>query len=294
MRIAERILYSLAQRLSPTEVAQTSDMKASIRSPEAYVHYRASLAKQHLLEAAGRYGVSVRGRRVLDFGCFDGAMTATHLEEGAAHVFGVDIDASAVARARSRYTDPRLTFETGTVSTIPLPDSTVDVVLSYDVFEHVSQVPDILGELRRVLTPGGTVLIGTWGWWHPFAPHLFSAMPVPWAHMVFSERTMLAACQRVSLSDWYQPNMHDFDGQGKRRTDQYTHTAISTDYLNKYLIGDFERDFRASGLRHKTHLVPFRSRYARWTRPLLAVPLAREFVAGYVWFVLTKPLETPE
>ncbi|MGE0815519.1 MAG: class I SAM-dependent methyltransferase [Vicinamibacterales bacterium] len=289
MVLGELVLCELARRLSRTEVAHTSDMKASLKDADAYAGFRESKARQHIFEAAARYDVSVRGRRVLDLGCFDGAISQVYLDEGATHVYGVDIDAAAIKRARTNFTDPRLTFETGTVSTIPLPDRCVDVVVSYDVFEHVSRISTILRELERVLTPGGTVLIGTWGWWHPFAPHLFSAMPVPWAHVVFSERTVLKACRRVYLSNWYQPTMHDFDDEGRRRPDKYTHTSISTDYLNKYLIRDFERDFRASGLRHETHLVPFGSRYARWTRPLLAVPMLREFLAGYVWFVLTKP-----
>ncbi len=56
----------------------------------------------------------------------------------------------------------------------------VDVVLCYDVFEHVSRPAAVLDECYRILKPGGKMLIGTWGWYHPFAPHLWSTMPVPW------------------------------------------------------------------------------------------------------------------
>src|SRR5262249_2905539 len=138
------------------------------------------------------------------------------------------------------------------------------------------------------LVPGGKALIGTWSWWHPFAPHLWSVMPVPWAQVFFSERTILKVCRRVYHSAWYVPNMHDYDENGQRLADRYAHEAISTDYLNKYLIRDFEGALRASGFDYETHPVPFGSRYARWTRLCLRVPWLREFVAGYVWFVLTK------
>ena len=86
----------------------------------------------------------------------------------------------------------------------------------------------------------------------------------------------------------YIPNMHDYDQEGQRLADKYTHETISTDYLNKCLIQDFERAFLASGFVYETHPVPFGSRYARWTRVCLHMPWLREFMAGYVWFVLTK------
>ena len=50
---------------------------------------------------------------------------------------------------------------------------------------------------------------------------------------------------------------------GKRLPDKYTHQTISTDYLNKLLIKDFEQLFLASGFIYETHPVPFGSRYAR-------------------------------
>ena len=288
MRIAELALLKLARALHRTEVAHSSQMKAALADPDSYDGYR-SAEIHRVITAATRYGVALSGKRVLDFGCNDGALSPGYLRHGATHVFGVDIDAAAVARARQLHAQPRVTFEVGTPTTIPLDDASVDTVVSYDVFEHVARMPAILQELTRILSPRGQVLVGTWGWWHPFAPHLWTAMPVPWAHLLVSERTLLAACRRVYLSDWYVPTMHDLDANGRKRDDKYRATKISTDYLNKYLIRDFERDFRASGFNHETHLVPFGSSYAAWTAALLPVPWLRELLAGYVWFVLTKP-----
>jgi hypothetical protein len=113
-------------------------------------------------------------------------------------------------------------------------------------------------------------------------------MPVPWAHVVVSERTLLRACRRVYNSRWYVPTMYDFDENGERNTDKYAHESISGDYLNKLLIRDFEKVFSNAGFACATRLVPFGSKAARWTRVFLRVPWLREFFAGYVWFVLTK------
>jgi hypothetical protein len=111
-------------------------------------------------------------------------------------------------------------------------------------------------------------------------------MPVPWAHALVSERTLLRACRRVYHSSWYTPMRHDFDANGRRKQDRYTEESISTDYLNKYLVTDFERAFERSGLDWRLELEPFGS--APWTRPLLAVPVAREFLHRYFWAVLEK------
>jgi SAM-dependent methyltransferase len=287
MWIAEQILFQLAHSLYRTEVAHSSEMKNALQHIDAYDAYRAAEINR-ILEAVKRYRIPITGRTIVDFGCNDGAISAEYLRRGAARVIGVDIDERAIQRARALHHEERLTFVQSAVSTIPLEDRSADAVISYDVFEHVSQPTTILNELYRILTSAGQALIGTWSWWHPFAPHLWAVMPVPWAHVFFSEQTILRVCQRVYHSPWYTPNMHDYDQDGQRLADKYTHESISTDYLNKYLIRDFQRAFLASGFVYETHLVPFGSRYARWTSACLHVPWLREFMAGYVWFVLTK------
>lgn len=291
MWIAEQLLFGLCRALYRTQVAHSSDMKDALHDIDAYDSYRAGEIGR-ILEMVERLDVPIAGRTVLDLGCNDGAISEEYLRRGAGRVIGVDIDARAIERAGARHSDERLSFVVSTVGGIPLEDRSVETIISYDVFEHIARPDAMLGEMRRILAPGGRVLIGTWGWRHPFAPHLWSVMPVPWAHVVFSERTVLRVCRRVYHSSWYVPNMHDFDDRGERFADKFANERISSDYLNKYLIRDFERAFLNSGFDCEVHAVPFGSAYARWTRPLLAVPWLCEFLAGYVWFVLKKA-ETP-
>ena len=290
--LSERLLYRLARRLYRSEVAHTVQMKSALGSAEAYDRFRTAEAAQ-VLEALRRYGVGIAGRTVIDFGCDDGAMSVAYLRAGARRVIGVDINAKALARARDLFKDERLRFLESTASAIPVESESVDLIVSFDVLEHVAQPLPILREMYRILAPGGRVAIQTIGWLMPFAPHLWSVMPVPWAHVLFSERTVLHTCRRVYHSPWYQPNMHDFDAQGVRLAEKYTHEAISTDYLNKYWIRDFERAFRAAGFRYTTDIVMFQSRYARWLRRLAQVPLVRELSGRTVWFQLTKDVAKP-
>ncbi len=290
MWIAEQFLFQLARTLYRTEVAHSLEMKKALKNIDAYDAYRAAEITR-IAEAVERYRIPIAERTIMDLGCNDGAISMEYLRRGAAKVVGIDIDERAIQRAAALHHDERLIFVQNGVDSIPLDDRSVDVVMSYDVFEHVSQPTTILKELYRILTPTGKALIGTWSWFHPFAPHLWSVMPVPWAHVFFSEQTLLRVCRRVYHSSWYAPNMHDYDEDGQRFPDKYTHQTISTDYLNKLLIKDFEHAFLSTGFRYKTHCVPFGSRYARWTRVFLHMPWMREFIAGYVWFELTKSID---
>ena len=183
-----------------------------------------------------------------------------------------------------RLASPKLSFLLSTVDRLPLPDASVDTAVSYDVFEHVEKPAALANELARVVRDDGMALIGTWSWCHPFAPHLWSVMPVPWAHLVVSERTLLAACRRLYHSGWYVPNRHDFDAAGQRKKDKYTETALPRSYLNQYRIRDFERAFSEAGWSVETHAIAFGS--IRRLQPLLRFRPVRDWLSGYVWFVL--------
>jgi hypothetical protein len=113
-------------------------------------------------------------------------------------------------------------------------------------------------------------------------------MPVPWAHVIFSERTLLRAARKVYQASWYRPTMHDLDADGRKIPDKYSQEHISPEYLNKLLVRDFRRIFKDTEFDVRMELVPFGSRYARWTRAFLQVPLLNEFVTSYFWAVLSK------
>ena len=291
MRTSEDILYWLAKRLYRTEIAHSSSMKAALVDRQSYDQFRAG-ESERVIAAAKRYHVAIAGREVVDLGCNDGSLTHQYLKAHPRRITGVDIDAEAIAIAKARPADPRIEYLWSDARRIPLADDSVDTILCFDVFEHVANPHGLLRECRRILRPSGQLLIGTWGWYHPFAPHLWSTLPVPWAQVFFSERTMLRTCRRVFHSEWYAPTIHEIDDEGNRRTDRFLNESISPDYLNKYLMRDFERAFQQSGLAWTVHPEPFGSHYARWSRVFLGIPWVREFLAAYFWAVLEKPAKS--
>ena len=288
MRLTEALLYQLVKCFYRSEVAHSAEMKEALRSSEKYDAYRAAQI-QRVTTAAEAYGVRIKGQQLLDLGCGEGALTAQFIRHGAKHVIGVDIDEKVVECARATFADLPAEFVVSQPTGLPVPDASIDTIVSFDVFEHVSRPASLLRECLRVLKPGGQMLIGTWGWNNPFAPHLWATMPVPWAHVFFSERTILRTCRRVFLSDWYVTNQFDLDERGNKRPDKYTYVGISTDYVNKYLLSDFAQAFREVGFQSQMHVLPFSSSYASWTKPLLKVPILREYLHSYFWAVLTKP-----
>jgi len=288
MELAETVLYKLAKKMSSGELAHSEEQKQALKSDENYASFRQTQIQQ-VTDKAAQYNVPLKGKVVLDLGCNDGTLTPGYLHHGARHVIGVDVDAKAIKHAQENYTSDKVEFHLSTIDGIPLPDNHVDSIVCFDVFEHVEKPAELLVEIHRILKPGGKMLIGTWGWHHPYAPHLWSTMPVPYAHVFFSERRMLRVCKRVYNSDWYSPTFHDFDKDGNRIPDKYSYEEIPTDYLNKYLVKDFERGFKESDLDYEMYPIPFGSKFASWTKVLLNVPWIREFVIGYLWVVLVKP-----
>jgi SAM-dependent methyltransferase len=99
------------------------------------------------------------GDRVLDLGSGTGDLTADLAGAGARAV-GVEVAESAVERARSRH--PEIDFRLAPIDgALPFEDGAFDVVWSSEVIEHVADTGRWLSEARRVLAPGGRLLLTT-------------------------------------------------------------------------------------------------------------------------------------
>jgi len=97
---------------------------------------------------------------VLDAGCGTGYGCAA-LSERASSVTGLDISPEAIAHAREHSAAPGVTFLVGSCSAMPLPNAAFDLVISFEVIEHLEDWRAFLLESRRVLAPGGVFLLST-------------------------------------------------------------------------------------------------------------------------------------
>lgn len=111
----------------------------------------------HRYVFARRY---VAGKRVLDIASGEGY--GSHLlAEAAAHVTGVDIAPEVVEHAKVRYAADNVDFRQGDCAAIPLPDASVDVVVSFETIEHHDKHRDMIAEIKRVLRPDGLLIISS-------------------------------------------------------------------------------------------------------------------------------------
>jgi SAM-dependent methyltransferase len=104
-------------------------------------------------------GARVIGQRVIDMACGEGYGSEV-LSRSAASVVGVDANPEAFDHARLRYVRQNLRFERGMVESHGDPGA-FDAVVFLQTIEHVFDPVAVLGHMRALLVPGGTLYVST-------------------------------------------------------------------------------------------------------------------------------------
>lgn len=119
--------------------------------------------REILYEHWHRYAWAARlvaGLDVLDCACGEGYGSRL-LAASARRVDGVDIDPAAVEHAQRRYGSDRLDFHAASALALPFDDARFDAVVSFETLEHLAEHDELLTEFRRVLKPGGVLLLSS-------------------------------------------------------------------------------------------------------------------------------------
>ncbi|MCE8037513.1 MULTISPECIES: class I SAM-dependent methyltransferase [unclassified Halomonas] len=172
----------------PLQVRLREAFLAAGRDPECLsVDDIAGIDQLHLGGRSASRALAERGKiqggeRVLDVGCGTGGASRLLAAEYDCDVVGIDITAAFVEVARwlSRATGlaGRTRFVCGDAASVPLTTSSIEVVWCQHALMNMPQVPRVLAEWRRLLMPGGRVLL------HEVVAGDNSeplALPVPWA-----------------------------------------------------------------------------------------------------------------
>lgn len=115
-------------------------------------------------------GTGVSGLTLLDVGGGPGYFATAFTEAGVRYV-GVEPDPREMHAAAPRTRAPAGTFVRASGTALPFADDSVDICLSSNVAEHVSQPWRLGDEMLRVTRPGGLVVLSYTVWLGPFGGH---------------------------------------------------------------------------------------------------------------------------
>jgi SAM-dependent methyltransferase len=138
------------------DVATAYDARA-----EEYVEKLGSVDQMASTDRATiqRWRDSIAGR-ILDAGCGPGHWSDVLSDGGGRQVVGVDASARFIASAQQRF--PHVGLLLGDLAALPIATGSVGGILSWFSIIHTAptEVPAILREFARVLTPGRSLLLG--------------------------------------------------------------------------------------------------------------------------------------
>lgn len=103
------------------------------------------------------------GDRILDLGCGTGSLVQTLADRAArSEIVGIDPALPFIEFCRTKFVDPRITFDHGNALDLPYPTGSFDQTLSLLVLTFIPQPEKAASEMRRVTRPGGTVAACNW------------------------------------------------------------------------------------------------------------------------------------
>jgi SAM-dependent methyltransferase len=166
-------------------------------------HFRARMARMrpHLALGSGGPGSGGAGpRQLLDVGCACGYFLEVAVEEGF-DVHGLEFSPNAIAAARP---DIRAKILNARVDDLGAQhDARYDVITAFDILEHLDKPLEFLAQARRLLRPGGSLVISTPDADHWLRPLMASRWPMlqPMQHLtLFSHRGLRLALEGAGFS----------------------------------------------------------------------------------------------
>lgn len=149
------------------------------------VKYGQEIVKRRFRITSNR--INLNGKKILDFGCGNGVQTI-EIAKTSATIIAVDIDYNDIQTFKEHISLNNINNITAIKydgKILPIKSNSIDLVLSYEVLEHVHSESDSLQELYRVLKQGGEILISVPNKWWLFETHGAYLPILPWNRVPF-------------------------------------------------------------------------------------------------------------
>ena len=156
--------------------------------------------------------LELKGKDVFDVGCGYGGRAVRYAELGARSVVALEPFQHQCKQGQEFALERRMhnvTFIVGCGEQLPLRSALFDAITSYDVFEHVADLGNVMDECLRILKPGGTLYAVFPPFFHPTGAHLDSWVSrMPWSNVLFRTETLVQAVREIlaTRNDGFSPN----------------------------------------------------------------------------------------
>ena len=174
--------------------------------------------------------IAWRGKTVLDAGCGAGELAYLIAKKGAVHVFGIDFSSNAIQVAKTTYKAPNLEFihtDIAEFSNLKILTG-FDIICSLGTLEHVDRPLDALRKFKRMLNPGGSIIITCPNWINPRG------------YMLFMLKYLFDA--KITLADIHYFTPLEFDMFAKKLSMNLSWRTVEQEWGHgEKCIRDFER-----------------------------------------------------
>jgi len=181
-----------------------------------------------------------RGGRAVDIGCGFGGTARRMARQREADVVGVTISAAQVMAAREQTPAAlRVDYRLGDWLTIDLPDASFDAAVAIETTQHIGDLDRFIERCRRVLRPGGRVVISTF---------LATAQRRPWQERHLLEPICRESClQAIHTAEEHQATLgaHGFDDIEVRDITRHVTRTWTLSMLRSARATVTDREFRS-------------------------------------------------
>ncbi len=224
-----------------------------------------------------------RGKEVLDIGCGAGGKSLYYASCGAKNVTGIDIvpkyKSDSIKLAKKLNLQKKFQFVTADASHLPFPPHSFDTIIMNDAMEHVAQPEIVLKEVMRVLKKGGRVFINFPPYNHPFGAHLSDVIFIPWVHLFFNDKTLIAAYKDLVKG------LPDGEERISFRISKNQNGKEYFSYINKMTLKRYKKilnNLNITPVYYKE--VPLRN----FLKPIAKLPFFREYLVKMAVSIIEK------
>jgi len=212
-----------------------SDKKKKIPTEEQELSQKKEWKK--FWERIGEEEPQFKNKIIVDYGCGYGYDSKFMLDSGAKHVYSLDIEldrlegSKALHKANGYSNVTYIDNKNVDSLTEKIAADSIDIIICRNVMEHVPSPPDVLESMLTVLKPMGIAYIGFSPIYKsPFGSHIGGKCKVPWAHFMFSEKTIINVLKKNYDLPQHINKYQEIPGSGVNKMSYYGYMDMVKSY----------------------------------------------------------------